>query len=230
MNAICRVTIFGFVFFVVGAVALAAIIVRSPYWTEEGVVRVQPVPFSHAHHVGDAGIDCRYCHRTVEYGAFAGVPSTEICIDCHSQLWTDSPLLVSVRESYEQGVPLSWSRVHDLPDFVYFHHGIHVQKGIACDACHGRVDTMPLMYRKESLHMAWCLRCHRQPEIYQVPPADVFARQVAPQYEDVTGYYEVELEEFDEDHPFGDGTARGGDERSELPALQQKTDCSYCHR
>lgn len=166
MNTISRVSIFGLVFFLLAAVGVAAALVRSPYFTEQGVVRVQPVPFSHQHHVGDAGIDCRYCHQTVEDNAFAGMPSTELCMDCHSQLWRESLVLEPVRQSFETGEPLHWVRVHDLSDFAFFHHGAHIQKGIDCAVCHGEVDKMPLMYREETLHMEWCLECHRNPDEY----------------------------------------------------------------
>lgn len=122
----------------------------------------QPIPFSHKHHAGDDGIDCRYCHTAVENSGFAGIPSTEICMTCHSRLFTDAPMLSPLHESARSGVPLRWARVHDLPDFVYFDHGIHVAKGVGCPECHGRVDTMPAVRRVASLEMQWCLECHRQ--------------------------------------------------------------------
>lgn len=165
MNTIARVSIFGAVFVIAGTFLLGGAIVRSPYVTEVGVIRNQPVPFSHQHHVGDIGIDCRYCHRTVETEATAGMPETEVCLDCHSQLWSDSPMLQPVRDSLQSGRPLAWTRVHDLPDYVFFHHGAHVSQGIECSACHGDVSEMPLMRRKHTLHMEWCLDCHRHPEV-----------------------------------------------------------------
>jgi Cytochrome c7 and related cytochrome c len=124
----------------------------------------QPVQFSHKHHVGDDGIDCRYCHTSVEKAAFAGVPATEICMTCHSQIWTDSPLLQPVRQSWSNGRPIEWERVHDLPDFVYFNHSIHIKKGVSCVSCHGRVDEMPITWKEKTLSMRWCLDCHRNPE------------------------------------------------------------------
>jgi hypothetical protein len=114
--------------------------------------------------VGDDGIDCRYCHSSVDKGPFAGMPSTQVCMTCHSQLWSDSPELLPVRESFRTGQPLEWKRVHDLPDFVHFNHGIHVQKGVSCVSCHGRVDDMPLVWKENSLIMKWCIDCHRNPE------------------------------------------------------------------
>lgn len=175
MNTFSKVTIFGGIF-IVGAFAFAWDQVnRSPYATEEDVVREQPVPFSHKHHVSDVGLDCRYCHLTVETSASAGLPATEVCMGCHSQIFSDSPMLKPVRDSVRTGEPLAWTRVHDLPDFVFFNHSIHVAKGIGCESCHGRVDQMPLMRRAHSLQMSWCLDCHRRPEAYQRAAADIFS-------------------------------------------------------
>jgi hypothetical protein len=134
----------------------------------------QPIPFSHKHHVGDDGIDCRYCHTSVEKSSFAGLPQTEICMTCHSQLFKDVPVLAPLFQSFETGKPLRWRRVHDLPDFVYFDHSIHVHKGIGCASCHGKVDQMPLTWRTQSLEMQWCLDCHRAPERYIRPREQVF--------------------------------------------------------
>src|SRR5436190_18405299 len=136
----------------------------SPYTTRVRVPVEQPVPFSHKHHAGGIGIDCRYCHSSVEKSASAGMPSSETCMTCHSQLWTDAPMLAPVRESLVSGKPLQWRRVNDLPDFVYFNHSIHVQKGIGCSSCHGPVDQMPTVWQANTFYMKWCLDCHRQPE------------------------------------------------------------------
>jgi hypothetical protein len=163
-NTVARVTFYGAAIVLAMAFYVWGMVVNSPYSTEVGVVREQGVPFSHEHHVGGLGIDCRYCHTSVEKSAFAGIPSTEICMHCHSQIWRDSPLLEPVRESYRTGKPLEWRRVHDLPDFVFFNHSIHVAKGIGCESCHGRVDRMPLTWKTETLYMEWCLDCHREPE------------------------------------------------------------------
>jgi hypothetical protein len=124
----------------------------------------QPVEFSHKHHVTDDGIDCRYCHSSVDKAAQAGMPSTEVCMTCHSQIWKDSPLIKPIYDSYRTGKPIEWNRVHDLPDFAYFNHSIHVQKGVSCVSCHGRVDQMPITWKEKDLSMAWCLDCHRNPE------------------------------------------------------------------
>jgi Cytochrome c7 and related cytochrome c len=137
---------------------------RGGYETRQLEAREQPIPFSHAHHVGALGIDCRYCHTSVEESSFANIPPTKTCINCHSQIWNTSPTLEPVRASYRTGESISWTRVHDLPDFVYFNHSIHVTKGVGCESCHGRVDKMPLMWKANTLEMSWCLECHRAPQ------------------------------------------------------------------
>ena len=130
---------------------------RSPYITYAGVRKPQPVPFSHEHHVAGIGIDCRYCHTSVETSNFAGIPPTKTCMNCHSQIWTNAAILEPVRESFRTGKSLVWTRVNDLPDYVYFNHSIHINKGVGCNTCHGPVDRMPLMYNDASLQMEWCL-------------------------------------------------------------------------
>ncbi|MFN7976177.1 MAG: cytochrome c3 family protein [Acidobacteriota bacterium] len=173
-NTFSKASIFGAVFLVAGAGWLFDLLSRSSWATAQHVIKKQPVPFSHAHHVGDVGIDCRYCHTTVETSAFAGMPATSTCMTCHKQLWADSPMLEPVRASFREDRPLHWTRVHDLPDFVYFNHSIHVAKGIGCASCHGRVDRMPLMWQDASLLMEWCLECHRHPDRYVRPRDKVF--------------------------------------------------------
>lgn len=136
----------------------------SPANTDVGYQPRQPVAYSHAMHAGDLGIDCRYCHSTVEQAAQAAVPPTQTCMNCHSGIYPESPKLVSVRESFATGMPLRWIRVHDLPDYVYFNHSAHVRRGVGCVECHARVDKMEEVYQAESLSMSWCLDCHRAPE------------------------------------------------------------------
>jgi Cytochrome c7 and related cytochrome c len=153
---------------------------RSGYNSGQGLIKEQPVMFTHKHHVSGMGLDCRYCHSTVERSATAGIPPTETCMGCHSQIWADAPILEPVRESYRSGKSIEWTRVHDLPDFVYFNHSIHVAKGMGCAVCHGRVDQMPLMYQQNSLFMEWCLDCHRQPEKYIRPKDKVFQMDYKP--------------------------------------------------
>jgi Cytochrome c7 and related cytochrome c len=173
-NTLSRLSIFGAVFVLAALLWMFAAIERSPYLTQADVVRQQPVPFSHKHHVNGLGIDCRYCHTTVEESAFAGIPSTKICMTCHSQIWADSPMLEPVRASFRTDTSIPWTRVNDLPDFVYFDHSIHVNKGIGCVTCHGQVDQMPLTWRAHPLTMEWCLECHRAPERFVRPQAQVF--------------------------------------------------------
>ncbi len=180
-NTFSRVSIFGAVLILAALAWVVAVIYRSPYITEAGVVRVQPVPFSHKHHVRGIGIDCRYCHTSVEDSAFAGLPPTKTCLNCHSQIWADSPMLQPIRESFRSGRSIEWTRVHNLPGFVYFDHSIHVHKGIGCVTCHGRVDEMPLMWRENSLYMEWCLACHREPERFVRPREYVFSMDWKPQ-------------------------------------------------
>ena len=157
-NLIAKASIFGAVFMLAGAAWIGDRVQRSPYVTEAKVAREQPVPFSHKHHVQGLGLDCRYCHTTVEESAFAGMPSTKTCMTCHSQLFTDAPMLEPVRESYRTNRSVEWRRVHDLPDFTYFDHSIHVAKGVGCSTCHGRVDRMPLVWRENTLNVLrlWC--------------------------------------------------------------------------
>lgn len=200
LNLISRVGVFGLVFLPLVAVGLAMSVVRSPYVTEQGIVRNQPIPFSHEHHVGDIGIDCRHCHEGVEKTAFAGVPSSEVCMGCHSEIWRDSPMLAPLRASFQSGEAIKWTRVHDLPDFVFFNHSIHVHKGVACESCHGRVERMPMMYREASLQMSWCLDCHRH-------PSDALR---------------------DGDAVFSIGATAPSTDRDKNVAI--KTNCSYCHR
>ena len=207
-NTISKVTIFGAVFFVAGLVWLILFMNRSSYVTQVSVPREQPVPFSHKHHVEGLGIDCRHCHTTVEESAFAGIPPTKTCMNCHSQIWSDAPILEPVRESYRTDESLEWTRVHDLPDYVYFNHSIHVSKGIGCASCHGRVDQMPLMWKANSLQMEWCLDCHRHPEQHLRPKEEIFNLEW----------------ERPADRP------ELGAELMAKYKVRRPTDCSHCHR
>ncbi|HEX7183866.1 MAG TPA: cytochrome c3 family protein [Thermoanaerobaculia bacterium] len=173
-NTVAKVSIFGSVFFLAFFAWVFSTLLRSSYATGQGVVLKQPVPFSHDHHVAGLGIDCRYCHTSVETSGFAGIPPTETCMNCHRQIWTNADLLEPVRSSYANDEPIQWTRVHDLPDFVYFNHAIHVAKGIGCVTCHGQVDRMPIMFQQASLQMEWCLECHRDPSRYVRPREEVF--------------------------------------------------------
>ncbi len=191
-------------------VSLVTLLVwRTRAYEQLGEPIAQPIPFSHKHHVGDDGIDCRFCHTTVETEAHAGLPSTSVCLGCHSQLFRDQAILAQLHESAARGEPLPWRRVHVLPDFVFFNHSVHVAKGVACVECHGRVDQMPIEWRVHPLQMQWCLDCHRNPAPHLRPPAQVFAMD-APR---------VPL-------------AQAGllAQAAHLESTRRMTDCSTCHR
>jgi len=190
-NALAKVTIYGAVFVLAAALYATVELNRSSWNTGQWVERQQPVQFSHKHHVGDDGIDCRYCHTSVETSATAGMPSTNTCMSCHKQIWSDSPYLEPVRASLRDGKPIEWIRVHDLPDYVYFNHSIHVNKGVGCSTCHGRVDEMPIAYQASTLQMEWCLECHRTPEKFVRPKERVFDMNWRPQNKTETDFMEA---------------------------------------
>jgi hypothetical protein len=174
-NAISKVSL---VALVIGATGLALamyVIGWSPYVTQKQIAWLQPVEFSHEHHAGQLGIDCRYCHTSVENSSFAGIPPTKTCMNCHQEIWVGSFALEPVRASYRTDRSIAWERVHNLPQFVYFDHSIHVKKGVGCSECHGRVDRMPLTFQDQSLLMAWCLGCHRNPEPHLRPRDQIVA-------------------------------------------------------
>ena len=210
-NVLAKVSIFGSVFFAAGALWLTLELNRSSYVTGAMINREQPVQFSHKHHVGDDGIDCRYCHTSVENSAFAGIPPTATCMNCHSLMFADAEYLAPVRDSYATGDPIDWVRVHDLPDFVYFNHSIHVNKGVGCVSCHGRVDEMPLTHQVASLQMEWCLDCHRNPEQVLRPKEEIFNLAWEPE---------------------GDQAELGAQlhESYNTPSTAVLTSCSTCHR
>src|SRR6187200_2948851 len=186
MNSLGRIIVFGMPLLFAGSVLGGTILYRSPYITGEREVIDQPVPFSHKHHAGQLGIDCRYCHTSVETSSFAGIPPTKTCMNCHSQLFATEPILEPVRASFRDDKPLHWVRVHDLPDFVYFNHSIHVKKGMGCETCHGRVDQMPLTRQQNSLQMEWCTNCHRNPQDYVRPREEVFTMGYRPREDQAT--------------------------------------------
>ena len=173
-NTIAVVVIVSIFLVPVTAIGLAYAIWYSPYATSQFLTRGQIVPFSHEHHVGALGLDCRMCHVSVEHAAFAGLPHTTICMTCHSQIWTTAQMLAPVRQSLADNTPLRWQRVNRLPDYVFFDHSVHVTNGIGCSSCHGPVQRMALMRQQEPLTMGWCLQCHRHPERYIRPKDKVF--------------------------------------------------------
>jgi hypothetical protein len=173
-NSVARASILGVGIMVALLGWTADAVFWSPYTTRVNIPMDQPVPFSHRHHAEQLGIDCRYCHTSVEKSSFAGVPDTQTCMTCHSQLFTTAPLLAPVRRSLATGTPIRWNRVNKLPDFVFFNHSIHVAKGIGCATCHGPINEMPLTWKSHTLYMKWCLNCHRQPEDFIRPRDKVF--------------------------------------------------------
>jgi len=224
-NAIARASLIGVASLVVLVGWILLTLMRSSWLTRQNEYVEQPIQFSHLHHVGGEGFDCRYCHTSVETSSFAGIPPTKTCMNCHSVLWTNAPILEPVRASFRNDTPLEWIRVNDLPDFVYFNHQIHVHQGIGCATCHGPIDKMPLTYQARSLQMEWCLDCHRAPEKYIRPRSEVFNMA----YEPPT-----------EEHPrvLEDGQRVASQTELGLhlkhlynvPGLSHMTSCSVCHR
>ena len=173
-NTLARVSIFGAVFLIVLFAYGAWQVNMSSYFTDAKLPLVQPVPFSHKHHTTQLGIDCRYCHTSVENSYFAGIPPTHTCMSCHSKVWVNAPILAPVRESYRTDRSLEWARVNSLPGFAYFNHSIHIYKGIGCTTCHGQIGEMPITWRDQTLYMRWCIDCHKHPEQKVRPRARVF--------------------------------------------------------
>ena len=197
---------------------------RSPYTSWRGVARTQAVPFSHQHHVGGLGIDCRYCHTTVEVSSFAGIPPTKTCMNCHAQIWTNAEMLAPVRESFRSGKSLVWERADQIPDFVYFDHSIHINQGVGCASCHGPVDRMPLMYEENSLKMEWFLNCHRAPEKFLRPRSEIFDMR----YEPPSGEKPLEVD----GKKFADQQSLGTYLKTKyrVRSVNDMTSCDTCHR
>lgn len=210
-NGITRLLLAGAALAVI-VVAIVSVIAPRSHWATLGErARQQPVPFSHEHHVAGLGLDCRYCHTGVENSSFAGLPATEICMTCHSQIWTNADMLAPVRESFAQGTPLRWTRVNDLPDYVYFNHSIHVNNGVGCVECHGQLDQMPLTRREAPLSMQWCLGCHRDPGPHLRPLQAVTSMRWKPEAD--PDALAADLLEF-----------------YDIPHSKNLTDCYVCHR
>jgi hypothetical protein len=163
-NTLARLTLFILAAGGGGTVGGLLLWVRTPYARNMQAPLEQPLQFDHRHHTRDEGIDCRYCHNTVEKSAFASIPPTQLCMNCHSQIWNKSSLLEPIRQSFIENKPMVWNRVYKVPEFVYFNHAIHVNKGVGCVTCHGRVDTQAAVEKSSTLTMSWCLDCHRNPE------------------------------------------------------------------
>ncbi len=210
-NAAVRSSLFAVLTLVLFLGWVGFTLMRSSWLTKQSEFVKQPIQFSHAHHVGGIGLDCRYCHTSVEKSSFAGIPPTKTCINCHSQIWANAPMLEPVRASFRDDTPMKWKRVNDLPDFVYFNHQIHVKQGVGCATCHGRVDKMPLLAQATSMQMEWCLACHREPEKFLRPRAEVFNMA----YEAPANQIELGLRLKKEYNVAG---------------IEHMTSCSVCHR
>jgi len=220
-NTISRVSIFGsLLVLLVLSFALYGLS-SSPYYTDVNVAKDQPVPFSHRHHAGELGIDCRYCHTSVEESSFAGLPPTQTCMSCHSQIWTNSAMLEPVRASYRSNKSIEWMRVNALPDFVYFNHSIHIHKGIGCTTCHGPIAEMALTWKANTLQMGWCTGCHREPEKYIRPRDQVFNAR----YQPPSQFHAVAAQGKE----YRDQDAMGAVLVKEYK-VQSLTNCTTCHR
>lgn len=207
-NQIARVVIVLGLAGAAGAGALLYLLDRSPYHTKQGNFVAQTVPFSHDHHIEALGIECLYCHTSAEESKFAGIPPTATCMNCHKVIWADTEMLAPVRESWASGEPLVWNRVNDLPDYVYFNHSAHVNKGVGCQTCHGQVNEMPLVYQEHSLQMRWCLDCHRAPEKFVRPKEEIYSMDWKPEGSQVELGRRL-IEEYD---------------------IQTRDSCATCHR
>jgi len=210
-NRLAWLSVFAGLLLVAELVLILAVYFRSNYFRQINVAIEQPVAFSHQLHNGVLGIDCRYCHVSVNQSYFANIPATETCMTCHSQIKTFSPKIAPIIESYATGKPIEWNKVHRVPDFVYFNHAIHVNKGVGCSTCHGQVNEMPVVWQQQAMFMGWCLNCHRNPEQYVRPRDEVYNMEyVAPANQAALGRQLVA-------------------EYGIMPA-DQLTNCWVCHR
>jgi hypothetical protein len=208
VNTIARGTLLGGLALIALIAVGGLLYVRSPWVTLVGVPIEQPIPFSHKHHVMDDGIDCRYCHTTVDMSPWPGMPDTKTCMNCHQQIYAETPMLAPVRQSWETGTAIQWNMVNHLPDYVYFNHEVHVNNGIGCSSCHGQVDQMPLMEKAQTLQMSFCLECHMHPYKYVRPKDQVYNLEYQyPANQDVVGAQLVKQYN-----------------------IQSKISCSDCHR
>lgn len=205
-NAIARALLVAIVCTPFVIILLLILYARSPLSTELLLPIRQPIEFDHRHHAGDDGIDCIYCHDTAFRSSFAGIPDTATCAGCHAQIWNQSPMLAPVREAFFNGRPLLWHKVNRLPDYVYFDHSIHVNKGVGCITCHGRVDLMPVVMRAQMLTMSWCVDCHRDPTSHIRPISEVTSMTWLPESDDVGRTYAREYK------------------------VQPRINCTTCHR
>ncbi len=209
-NLLSRLSIFGTILVLVELILITGVFFRSDYWRQVNIAIEQPVPYSHALHIGELGLDCRYCHTGVAQSSYANIPDAETCMACHSMIQVNNPDLAPIFDSYETGATIEWVKVHDLPDFVYFNHSIHVNKGIGCSECHGQIDEMEVVWQEQALYMGWCLDCHRAPEKYIRPREDVY--------------------DMDYVHPANQITVGRSLVQEYNVNVDQLTDCFICHR
>lgn len=240
-NPLARISLLLVPLIIAGTGVSLAAFYRSDYTTGRNEIVEQPVPFSHYHHVSQLGIDCRYCHTSVEQSASAGIPPTKTCMNCHQQMWTGADLLAPVRESYQTNKPIAWTKVHNVPHYTYFNHSIHVSKGVGCYSCHDRIDQMPLVFQTKTLLMEWCLACHRNPEPHLRPRSEIYNLGWKP---DEASYHEGGADGSTAHRGFAtidlDGEEIRPMSQSELGRhLKEKykirdattlTNCSICHR
>lgn len=236
-NSLARVLILGGPLMFAGTAVGLAAFYRSGYATGMNEVVEQPVPFSHMHHVGQLGIDCRYCHTGVEVSGFAGIPPTKICMNCHQQIWTGTEMLEPIRDSYKFDKPIVWKRVHNLPHYTYFNHSIHIAKGVGCIECHGRIDEMPLTFQSKTLLMEWCIDCHKSPDMRLRPPEEVFNMRWTPGQKTInrlTGKeYPTDPLELAKLLTTNHGVVEPDGTPSKFKAIRDAmtlTSCSMCHR
>jgi hypothetical protein len=252
-NTLARASLGAAILLSIGLIAASSAITRSPYNTKVNVPLDQPVPFSHEHHINELGIDCRYCHTSVEKSSFAGIPPTHTCMSCHSQIWTNSPLLEPIRESYRTNTPIKasdgtvgWTRVNKVPEFVYFNHSIHIARGINCNQCHGPVQKMQLTYKGNTFFMSWCLKCHRDPERYVYQSEEAKKQGIEPRQQVFNLYWKAQNGEekltarerslingegLDSYKPSADELREGKELVKTLGVKKdQLADCWVCHR
>ncbi len=241
MNVLARVSLLALPLLVAGGGVTLAALVRSPYITGTNEPAEQPIPFSHKHHVAELGIDCKYCHTSVYDSANAGLPPTKTCMNCHQQIWQGADILAPLRDSYNRGIPIAWTKVHNVPHYTYFNHSIHVNKGVGCVSCHGQIDQQPLVYQSKTLYMEWCLDCHRNPEKHLRPVSEVqnmrftakgYTTQKPVFDENGAPKKDAHGQVMTEPHTY-QSQAELGKELKKLHMVREKeviTNCSMCHR
>ncbi len=228
MNPISRIMLLSIPVLAATAGVTLAAFFRSDYTTGRNEIVDQPIPFSHLHHVSELGIDCRYCHTSVESSAYAGIPPTKTCMNCHQQVWNGADILEPLRKSYAIDTPIVWTKVHNVPNYTYFNHSIHVGKGVSCYSCHERIDQMPLVRQTKTLLMEWCLDCHRHPEKNLRPKSEIYNLAWKPE----DGTVDTDGHEYGPAHGTGTQSELGRELKDKYMVRDAKTlvSCSICHR